>query len=76
MAEVIGILGMLFLGLVLGYVRGVETQTNIIRAAFEFEEKYTYGEFNEVLEKHQERKAGWKAKASLDKRRKKHNKNK
>jgi len=76
MVEVIGILGMLFLGLVLGYVRGVETQTNIIREAFRYEREYTYGEFNEEIEKHQERKEGRKAKASLDKRRKKHNKKK
>jgi predicted nucleic-acid-binding protein len=73
MEAIIGSLGLLFLGLVLGYFRGVESQTNIIRSAFEIEEKYTYGEFDKVLEKHEERKAGWKAKASLDKRRKKHN---
>jgi hypothetical protein len=76
MAGVIGILGMFFLGLVLGYFHGVEKERNRIRNAFEIEEKYTYGEFDKVLEKYEERKAGWKAKASMDKRRKKHNKNK
>ena len=76
MEAIIGSLGLLFLGLVLGYFRGVESEANRIRNAFEIEEKYTYGEFDEVLEKYEERKAGWKAKASMDKRRKKHNKNK
>ena len=76
MEAIIGPLGLLFLGLILGYFRGVEKERNRICEAFQHEREYSYSDFNNVLEKHEERKAGWKAKEKFNKRRKKHNKNK